>query len=301
MPLELADLNLDRATRLWSELNDPRIAGPLEYPVTLRAEHEGGNTWWYVDRTLTVQPARPGVLGDLVHNYRSCLDHAVATIRRAEGLGDSLSSSWPMYPNNSKGRATADRALEGLPQAAKDVVNDHQVWGSSDFGETLEKLGELDNANKHRQLVTAIMSPRTLGTVNLPIAEVAWHRVRIEKDALLVEHPRQTATSPPCVTAEVAIDEPNISAGHLHVADLVWQLDFVVRTAVAALLRAYDPGATVPFTGPTGPSGYAQGRVVTWSRCSRPLLPPLSMTRTHVATSRMGEVPIAGSNELPSS
>lgn len=265
MPLDLADLNvkLDRATRLWSELNDPRIAGPLVYPVTLRAEHAEGVTRWYIDRTLTVQPALPGVLGDLVHNYRSCLDHAVATIRRAEGLGDSSSSSWPMYPKNSKGRASAERALEGLPQAAKDVVSDYQIWGSSDFGETLEKLGELDNTNKHRRLVTAVVSPRTLGTVNLPIAEVVWHRVRIETDALLVEHPRQTATSPPYVTAEVAIDEPTISAGHLHIADLVWQLDFVVRTAVAALLRAYDPGATVPFTGPTGPSGYPQGRVVT--------------------------------------
>ena len=38
------------------------------------------------------------------------------------------------------------------------------------------------------------------------------------------------------------------------------QLDFAVRTAVAALLQAYEPSTAAPFTGPSGPSGYQQGR-----------------------------------------
>jgi hypothetical protein len=257
MALDVSDLNLklDRATRLWRELTDPQIAGPLAFPVPLREERTASHSRWYVDQSLVPRPELAGVLGDLLHNYRSCLDHAVAAVRRAEGLGDSSASSWPNYQNNSKGRATADRALDGLPQPAKDMIRDHQIWGPSDFGESLQKLSDLDNTNKHRRLVTAIVSPRTLGTSNLAIVDVIWHRVRIEKDALLVEHPLNVGSGSPQVTAEVGIDEPTIARGHLHVADLVWQVDFAVRSAISDMLRAYDPQVSAPFTGPVGPSG----------------------------------------------
>jgi hypothetical protein len=96
---------------------------------------------------------------------------------------------------------------------------------------------------------------------NLAIVDVIWHRVRIEKDALLVEHPLNVRSGSPQVIVEVGIDEPTITRGHLHVADLMWQVDFAVRSATSAVLRAYDPQLSAPFTGPAGPSGYQQGRV----------------------------------------
>ena len=164
MALDLAGVNtkLDRATTHWTDLHTPGRAGPL-YPSVRLREEPGRPVRWVVDYLEPVSPDFAPTLGDCLHNYRSALDHLVAAIRAAEGLGVSRTSQWPMLmPKEIAKHATKwpeklRRDLIGVPERVADVVRRHQPDrpdrpGAVPTLDVLFTLSELDNTDKHRRL-----------------------------------------------------------------------------------------------------------------------------------------------------
>lgn len=260
MSLDLVGVNakLDRATTHWEDLHTDGCAGPLYPSVDLRRE-DGPTVRWVAEYVQPVSATFAPTLGDCLHNYRSALDHIVAEVRRAEGLGDNHKSQFPILKDHAQWDRALARDLDGLPERVVEVIRQHQPFERTEPDlDVLGRLNALDNTDKHRRLNIVVVQGKTLGTVNLPSGSggLVWHPDPIEPGVTVAEHPRQAGEVNVDITAEVALAEMD---GRWRVGELIWYVDRRVRQVVNDVVDAYGGVPTPYFTGPLGPSGYPDG------------------------------------------
>jgi hypothetical protein len=207
-----------------------------------------------------IDPQLTAVLGDCLHNYRSALDHLVAALRRIENQPDDKASQWPVETDERRWTKTARRQLAGVSSVGLDAVRSLQPFEGWDLAQVLCALSDLDNTDKHRRLTVAAWTPRSLGTGGVPSDGLRWHKGEIKPGFVLVEHRAQPGEVHVDAQAEVSLVE---RGQRTHVRDVLWEVDFTVRTAITTVIRAYDSSFLEPLTGVAAPSGYQQGRLPT--------------------------------------
>lgn len=98
------------------------------------------------------------VLGDVVHNLRSCLDNMVWTLARKNGTrGDALrEAAFPICSSRAEYDNQGSKKVSGLPTSLQDVVAAWQPYNSAEEDlQPLRWLQHLSNVDKHRMFHVA--------------------------------------------------------------------------------------------------------------------------------------------------
>jgi hypothetical protein len=138
-------------------------------------------TKWSFTLAITQQPDPmfAVVLGDLLFDARSALDHiavAIAPKNRQSSAGFPIFDEDPFLPGAKPGKQEKFLSLtKGMPDEAVAIITREQPYDrqrrgiySSDDPDTLQVLSALQNADKHRNL-----SVITLGLIN-PRVTLRW-------------------------------------------------------------------------------------------------------------------------------
>jgi hypothetical protein len=168
-------LKLKRAKKHLAELEEYTAAltevHPYETQLTINREV---NHTDYIVRAFLQTPLidfTPAIIiGDVIHNARSALDHVIAALTEPPELREH--SSFPIYeediwrPGFKAQRKTSNTATEGLPEPARAFVKDIQPYrrGKDAIRDPLALLNRFSNADKHRELIVTTRSLLEPGT-----------------------------------------------------------------------------------------------------------------------------------------
>ncbi len=105
----------------------------------------------YADERKTLPPHWPLVAGEIIHNLRAALDHAVYahTNRR--------SSSFPIFTDPCEFQVKGKPRIKGVPKPARTLIEEAQPYKHfppRPSRDPLALLSSLSNADKHRTLTT---------------------------------------------------------------------------------------------------------------------------------------------------
>lgn len=175
-------LKLDRADYHLIEVAEKvtTYADSQSYRAVKVRPAKGEQNVWRCVLEVTGQPdpMLAVVVGDVVHNARSALDHLVVSLvprkyrfnasfpirhvdpRRLNAAGDVA---------DKDGLASFERAIRGLPPKAKALIERIQPYqADKPYFDALAVLSRLDNADKHRELTVIGRGLRdTLATVRI--------------------------------------------------------------------------------------------------------------------------------------
>lgn len=166
-------LKLDRAQKHFDELQAEigRYAMRRPYRAErVRQPHGQRHIWRYVIRfTEQPDPNLALVIGDIVHNLRSALDHlAVAMSDKAHRSRASFPiESRDLWEKDPKGtflvpddeaRERFKEATRGMTPEAVALVKEMQPYNSGDKApvNALSIIGTIDNADKHREIAKPV-------------------------------------------------------------------------------------------------------------------------------------------------
>ncbi len=147
--------------RLYSERHPYEI-------VRTRPSKRNRSRWSYkIAFTEQPDPMIAVILGDFVHNLRSALDHMVVACspsnrRKSASFPILLNDLWARDETgqfliaDDKGRESFDTAIAGLNAKARAVVIAAQPYrkGAEAFRDIFGIISRLENADKHRELIT---------------------------------------------------------------------------------------------------------------------------------------------------
>jgi hypothetical protein len=166
-------LKVERAEHHFKDLDVGMRGYEAKHPYRpVRKPNQNGDEshWEYIlEITEQPDPTLSLILGDVVHNLRTSLDHVLVAMRPWRfrwNPGFPLldvdiwekDSSGEFITSDDKRRASFDRAVQGLDDPTIALVKQLQpYWGANDELDVkrhpLGILGRFDNADKHRQLV----------------------------------------------------------------------------------------------------------------------------------------------------
>jgi hypothetical protein len=110
---------------------------------------EDGLITTYIARhTPVIDRMFPAIIGDLVHNLRSALDHLAWQLVLANGGTPTPNTFFPIKSVRS-GLANIDG---GIDASAASIIEGVQPYGGTSTGRSLELLRNISNVDKHRTL-----------------------------------------------------------------------------------------------------------------------------------------------------
>jgi hypothetical protein len=98
------------------------------------------------------------MLGDLVHNARSYLDHVACVMVKAGGCTVTHDIQFPVCDSADSFKKTTARRLRGAPQGFINFVETLQPFNTTGTN-YLRLISDLDNQDKHRDLLVSAMLP----------------------------------------------------------------------------------------------------------------------------------------------
>jgi hypothetical protein len=166
-------LKVERAEHHILDLDEGMRSYEAKHPYRpVRQPNRRGdeNNWRFVlEITEQPDPRLSLILGDVVHNLRTALDHVLVAMRPRRfrwNAGFPLcdvdiwakDSSGEFISRDDKRRASFTNAVEGLEAPAVAIIEELQPYAMANDGfdaklHPLGILGKFDNADKHRQLV----------------------------------------------------------------------------------------------------------------------------------------------------
>jgi hypothetical protein len=175
--LKSVSLKLERAAghlREIKAINATFADVELDMPF-VRDEERGVG---YFEVRLPEPPAAIGlIVGDFLHNLRSCLDYLVwQVVRSNPPHTPSRRNMFPICQSQSAfDEQVKRRRLDGVPLEAVGVVKSLQPFDSPEH--PLALLDELYNADKHRDLNLAIFVASDMDVVHLRNDEVVMRTI----------------------------------------------------------------------------------------------------------------------------
>lgn len=154
----------DRAVQHFGELRQEvtTFLASQPYRVATKVDPESKRRIYYLASVAEIPESVPLIAGDVIQNLRSALDHLAYNLF-VDGTGGSELGRHIYFPvasgvdeyNESKGRRT--RGISGEALAAIDVIEPYKGGN-----EMVWQIGELNNIDKHRLLVTVGSSFQSL-------------------------------------------------------------------------------------------------------------------------------------------
>jgi len=157
--LEQLTSKLQRAEEHIFHLEEGIAAGVDCDCVAFTDDPHTGDRTYYLTRQIDVPLWIPLMVGDIVHNLRSTLDHLahhLVCIGR-NSSGPFRHVYFPIFPSATKYKIGRDRKVRGMRQESIKAIDAIQpYWGGT--GGDLWILDELDIIDKHRLLITVGMT-----------------------------------------------------------------------------------------------------------------------------------------------
>lgn len=139
-----------------------RFFQECKYPVIPEPKNERWQDAVKYHQTLTI-PKRFGVLaGEIIHHFRSCLDHIVwifsdPAYRQAPGNENSIQFPILVKPPNANDLKRFERQVGGIanPSIVRQLISDFQPYklGADAIDHPLCIIHDMDRFDKHRELV----------------------------------------------------------------------------------------------------------------------------------------------------
>lgn len=155
--LESTHLKLDRAWKHLTGLEDEVGAFLKRRPHEFDYHFDENLRIFYVWVTPTEQPPSQWsiVVGDVLHNLNSALDHLVCSLARLTYEADEcLTTEFPIYTDRDLFEKKRNRLLANVPLDAQKVIEQLQPFQSPEdpSAHVLEILRRFYNIDKHRRL-----------------------------------------------------------------------------------------------------------------------------------------------------
>jgi hypothetical protein len=205
-------VQLKRAIRRYTD------GRPYEAVSVVKTQDNYENTGVHIRITRQPDDELAAIIGDVVHNLRSALDHIVGALAPPERY---RSAAFPIIPENlwlrdgnrrfisrdSKARRDYRIRVEGLDPQAKAIILAAQPFHAGDEAKTrpLAFLNDLENADKHRSLI-----------VTASVISSAWVNIRAHSWSGTASFPGQHEDS----THQVVISTPLILPPNIAVVSL---------------------------------------------------------------------------------
>jgi hypothetical protein len=125
---------------------------------------------------MVPSPMLSAIIGDCIHCVRCALDHVVAghapeAMRERSSFPIRMKDPWKKRPNgrfayDTKSRSSFNRAVSGLPEGAVAAIKALQPYEKTldPALDPLTVISILDNADKHRQIVTMLFGIEAIST-----------------------------------------------------------------------------------------------------------------------------------------
>jgi hypothetical protein len=162
-------IKLQRADMHIAELREliTPIASSATMSITREVDADNPSRLIYcVGDVPDIEPMAAAVMGDIVHNLRSALDHLAWQLVILDGQQPDDNTSFPLHlsPTNTKGNPRVLTIKPGIKDAAiMAAVEQLQPYTSAKYGhhpstDALGIIAQLDNIDKHRLLLTVMHS-----------------------------------------------------------------------------------------------------------------------------------------------
>jgi len=124
-------------------------------PFGISISYFDADTGYYVCKAIVTAspPIRLGVvLGDVIHNARSALDHLVWQLVIANGKTPTRSNAWPIVTNPNEWKSSAAKRLKGVHTRQIKLIDQGQPYkaGRSARNTFPGMLQSLSNTDKHQ-------------------------------------------------------------------------------------------------------------------------------------------------------
>lgn len=232
-PLDLrgALLKIRWAKKHIADLSEARIRflGNNRYFGTPKFNAETNRTEFILGDIPEVCPEIRMLLGDVVHNLRTALDHLACELVRSVGV-DEPKVYFPICESEKVYKADSGGKTKGMPPEAKDLIDrlcpygggDHLLWG----------LHQLDIIDKHRLLLTTTMKT---GSWSMTLDQtprnysVAFISALKAGDVIGEIDGNTESDKQMSVTADIAFGEPEVFEGDALFPTLSLLADHVER------------------------------------------------------------------------
>lgn len=162
-------LKIARAQKHFDELKSA-LAGFFEtnpYAVICKTDSKTGQKTYFIKIEQSIPGEIGVVVGDVVHNLRSALDQIVCCLFKCNGKQISGSNGLPVATSRERFRETRVGKLKNLSPKATRFINRLKPYDGGNS--SLFLLAELDNLDKHNQIVPVASGKATIQTwVGMP-------------------------------------------------------------------------------------------------------------------------------------
>lgn len=151
------------------------------------------NTLEHVWRFETDPPPIPArinaILGDVIYNYRSALDHLVWSLVSANGETPTRANEFPIFIDAPEFQKQCQRKLRGVSTEVKDIISSAQPCNGGH--QPLWLLQELSNTDKHRYMPLVFVNVANIDIRSLRIppkstVTVTVNRAPLERGAKII-------------------------------------------------------------------------------------------------------------------
>lgn len=110
--------------------------------------------WLVVVATDYIPPIRLSVLvAECVHNMRSAVDNLIRALTRTTNPSSKCHGlAFPLLKGLNEWNEKSDKSLKGIPQAAKDIIQQLQPWSDMSAPKPLVIPNKLSYVDKHRAI-----------------------------------------------------------------------------------------------------------------------------------------------------
>lgn len=142
---------LERATHLLGMLSNQKSIDPVIATSTQR--QESGDLVEQVDGVQPVPPYVPLLVGEILHNLRSSLDHLIYGLLPEGGETRRDRSEFPIFLREDEFEKNARRKYGGIGEVAEQIVRSSQPFMvPRPLAHPLWQLHDLNRIDKHRHL-----------------------------------------------------------------------------------------------------------------------------------------------------
>jgi hypothetical protein len=152
LDLRSSHLKIERAKKHLLEFEAERDAflSTKPYKVSARFNSEQDLTEYVVGELPEIPDSVSVIVGDVVHNLRSSLDHLASELVRDAGFSDA-GVYYPICENLQKYQSESPGKTRGMRAEAKKVIDGTRPYGGGN--EALWGLHQLSVTDKHKLLV----------------------------------------------------------------------------------------------------------------------------------------------------
>lgn len=229
----MSSRKLDRAEELLESLKieAKNFFDSRPYLIGTR-RNEDGRLVYFLDKAKEVPENIPTLVGEILQNLRSALDHKAYELFQVNSAGEGRHIYFPIDSDHATYEANKERKTKGMSQVAKDFFDSIRPYKEGNH--TLWQIHELNNRDKHRTLVTSGSAFKSMDigahVMNLVMKEFGGAPKDFPKmplfikpadnlfplspgKELFIDGPNAKEISDMQFTFQIVIDEPNVVEG----------------------------------------------------------------------------------------